>query len=177
MAASSGAYYYAYIERDDAIGAEEMDKETILELWWKYIDDSCQYAIRQPPPLLAEPSCATCKHWHIFRDDTMEMISIYTPKEYEQICRGMKGEIIKAYNEKGEFVDTYNEYIFYGHCKRFPPTLPESDSITRKGFLSNINIKRSNLMAGYIFPVLPQKEVCGEWKRNSWVEERLSERK
>jgi hypothetical protein len=153
-----------------------MDNETIHKLWTEYVDFFCNYVPTGgwgSSPLFDKPSCATCTHWHIFQEETMEVISKYAPEVYEHICQGMKGKST-PYKEDGKVVDSYNEYIFYGYCKRFPPTLPESDSITKKGIFSSKNIKTPRLLPGYIFPVLPQEEVCGEWKQSSRVKDLLA---
>lgn len=153
-----------------------MDKEAIRKLWAKFIE-SFKDSIKQPPWLFTEPNCATCTHWHLLDEDTLEMISISFPKEYEQICRGMEGKIIKAYEEDGRIVDTYNVHIFYGFCKRYPPAWPESDSITRIGLFTRTNTKTPGILSGYRFPFLPHDEQCGEWKQDKWVSEVLSEKK
>ena len=152
-----------------------MDQKEIRELWGKYINKTVKYSLGQPH-LFSRPYCATCTHWHLLDEDSLNAISIYSPKEHEQICRGMKGEIIRPYEEDGQIVDTYTDHIFYGFCKRFPPTWPESDSITKIRLLSIINVKRPRLVTGYRFPVLPHEEWCGEWKQDKWVTEVLSEK-
>lgn len=148
-----------------------MDKEKISELWAKYINESFESSVTQPSHLFSRPNCATCTHWHLADEDTLEMISIYSPKEYEQICRGMEGKITKAYEEDGRTEGSYNVYMFYGFCKRFPPTCPESDSISRIGLFSITNVKIPRILSGYRFPILPHEERCGEWKQDEWVKE------
>lgn len=153
-----------------------MDKEKIRELWAKYINESFEYSIEQPPHLFVKPNCATCVHWHLVDEDTLEMISIRSPKEYEAICRGMEGKIIRTYEEDGQTQGMYNVHMFYGFCKRFPPTWPESDSITRIGLFITTNVKTPRVLSAYRFPFLPHEEECGEWKQGEWVREVLSEK-
>lgn len=153
-----------------------MNKEKIRELWEKYINELFEYSITQPPHLFSMPNCATCTHWHLLDEDVLEMISIHSPREFEYVFRGMEGKIIKAYKENGEIKDTYNDYKFYGYCKRFPPALLESDSVLKIGFFSITNVKIPGILSGYRFPIMPHEEKCGEWKQDEWVRKMLSER-
>lgn len=153
-----------------------MNKEKIKELWTQYINETFQNASTQPPYLFRGPNCATCLYWHLIDEDSLKMVSIYSPKEYEHICHGMEGKIIRLHKEYGQIKDTYNDHMFYGFCKRFPPTWPESDSKTRIGLFSITNVKMPKVLSGYRFPFLPHEEQCGEWKQGEWVKEVLSEK-
>lgn len=153
-----------------------MNKERIKELWAKYINDTFKYAITQPPLLFRDSNCATCDYWHLLGEDVLEVVSIYYPTEYEHICRGMEGKIIRTYKEEGEIKDTYNDHVFYGYCKRFPPLLLESDSILKIGLFSATNTKKPKMLSAYRFPILPHEEQCGEWKQSDWARELLLEK-
>ena len=153
-----------------------MNKEKIRELWTSHINESFEYALTQPPLLFRFPKCATCTHWQLLDEDVLEIISIQSPTEYEQICRGMEGKIIRAYKEDGEIRDTYRDHLFYGYCKRFPPDLLESDSTLEIGLFSIKNRKTPKILTPYRFPILPHEQHCGEWKQAEWAREELSER-
>lgn len=154
-----------------------MNNEDVRELWATYLNDSFKHSIEYPPYLFGQPKCGTCIHWHLIDKDTLDAIEVYSPKEYEQICRGMEGKIIKAFEEDGQIADTYNTHVFYGFCKRFPPASLESDSTTRSGLFSRVNCKTPKVLAGYRFPFLPHEEQCGEWKQSEWAREELSKNK
>ncbi len=148
--------------------------ETASDLWAKFIDDSTKFSLTQPPYTLTASNCGTCKYWHLVDEDTLEVVAAYSPKEYEFMRRGMKEGHIKGYEENGQVVDTYPDHIFYGFCKRFPPTIAESHSKLSFPSLSLADIKRPDILSGYRFPFLPHKESCGEWKQGEWVARALS---
>lgn len=154
-----------------------MHAEKIRELWRKYINDLFDNAISKPPHLFKRPFCATCKYWHLLDADSMEMISINSQNDYDNLVRGMEGNIIRAYKENGEIKDTYRDHIFYGYCKRYPPVLLESDSVIRIGLFSIKNIKTPKLFSGYRFSILPHEQYCGEWTEDEWARDILAEKK
>jgi hypothetical protein len=154
-----------------------MNKEQIKESWQKYIDDLFKYSTSKPPYLFKTPYCATCTYWYLLGEDELEAISIYSPVEYESICRGMEGKIVKAYKEEGEVKDVYTDHLFHGFCKRYPPSLVEPNSTIRfRMFFSFLNVKMPAILSRNAFPVMPHQQWCGEWKQGEWAKEILPEK-
>ena len=154
-----------------------MHAERIRGLWKDYLEDLFKYSLSKPPFLFETPYCGTCFYWNLLNADAMEIIEVIAPNEYEAICRGMEGKIIKAYREDGEIKDTYNEHRFFGFCKRYPPSLMQGNSIIKfNSLLSLKNIKVPMILSGYKFPVMPHDEWCGEWKQGEWVADFMADK-
>ncbi len=153
-----------------------MHAEKIRELWGGYINGLFDNAITKPPFIFKRPFCATCKYWHLIDEDSIEIIRINSQNDYDNICRGMEGNILRSYKEYGEVKDAYRDHIFYGYCKRYPPVLTESDSIIRIGLFSAKIIITPKLLSSCRFPILPHEQYCGEWIQDEWAREILAEK-
>jgi hypothetical protein len=154
-----------------------MSKEKILESWQKYINDLIECSLSKLPFLFKAPYCATCAYWHLLGEDELEALSIYSPGEYESLCRGIEGKIIKAYREDGEVKDVYTDHLFHGFCKRYPPSLVDTNSTIRfKLLFSFVNVKIPAILSRNAFPIMPHDQRCGEWKRDKWVKQFLKEK-
>jgi hypothetical protein len=154
-----------------------MNKEKIWDSWRKYIDDLFINSPSKPPFIFKRPHCATCAYWSLLGEDELRAISIYSPEEYETICRGIEGKIVKAYREEGQVKDSYTDHQFHGFCKRYPPSLVDPNSIIRfRPIFSFVNVKLPNVLPRNAFPVMPHEQWCGEWKQDEWVNEILIEK-
>lgn len=147
-----------------------MYQERIEKLWLKYIDEKMESSLSND--YFSHPHCETCKYYQLFREDVIYPISVYHPDLYKHICDGMEGKIRRTYKEEGVPVESYYDHIFYGFCKRYPPVIREEDSVLKIGLFSIKNNKIHNILDGYRFPVLHNKEWCGEWKLSGWVKKR-----
>ena len=154
-----------------------MNREQIKDSWRKYIDDLFKNSISKLPVIFSSPRCATCAYWLLLGGDELRELSIYTPEEYETIRQGIEGKTVRVYKEKGQFVDSYTTYEFYGFCKRYPPSLVDQDSIIRfRSIFSLENVKLPNILLRNAFPVMPHEQWCGEWKQDEWAKGILKEK-
>jgi hypothetical protein len=155
----------------------KMNREKIRGSWQKYIDGLFEYSLSEPPFLFEGPCCATCAYWHLLGEDELEAISIFSPAEYKSLCEGIEGKIVKAYKEEGEIKDVYTDHLFHGFCKRYPPSLVDTNSTIRfRPIFSFINGKIPAILSTNAFPLMPHKQWCGEWKQAEWVKEILIEK-
>jgi hypothetical protein len=154
-----------------------MTNEQIFEAWADYTCDMIKYSLSSElPHLFKSPHCGTCKFWVLLNQDAMHFVAINSPNEYDKIEKGTKGNILKTYEENGEIVDTYNDYQFYGWCKRMPPTIKVNYSILGiRSLFSKLIRHIPKFIAENSFPAMPHDEWCGEWVKDSWVDDHVEE--
>ena len=161
-----------------------MEAEEYEENWQNYLKNFFQ-GIAAPllvdeesglPYLFANPVCATCQFWHPIHRDGLNQLP--APHEYDLVEKGLNGKILKTVSlGEGEH-DAYNDHVFYGWCKRFPPTNRDTYSIIGFRSLFSLVSRRIPLkVADYQFPLLSHLNTCGEWKKGQWVEGFISENK
>jgi hypothetical protein len=124
----------------------------------------------EKPRLFQDGYCGTCQHWSLLNSAGLHHIAITgPPSEYDEILEHMNGK--KRYVYEGEeYTDTYSDYLFYGWCRRYPPT-------PRSGYyIGSIRSLFSRLIryipmrvSEYEFPLVTHECSCGEWKEAEWV--------
>jgi len=128
------------------------------------------------PYLFASPICATCQYWYPIHRDGLNQLP--APHEYDLVEKGLNGKIIKTVSlGEGEH-DAYSDHVFYGWCKRYPPTNRDTYSIIGfRSLFSLVSRKIPQKVADYQFPLLSHTNTCGEWKQGEWVESFVNEYK
>jgi hypothetical protein len=130
------------------------------------------------PYIFQKPHCNTCVHWKLLNAEALDHIAISSPNEYDEIIKCFEGKRGRIVRDKGTVEDFYNEFRFFGWCKRFPPVYKQEGdySIIRlRTLFSLLNSFNRKRIGEYGFPLMPHDEVCGEWKKDDWVDDWIKE--
>jgi len=151
--------------------------------WWEFLRDKFQgpgaFILFDNesglPELFANPHCATCVYW--FPVHRYGLDKITDPHEIQYMAQGLQGKIHMTVSSGGDH-EGYNDYDFFGRCKRYPP--PHRDTYSIISFRSLISLVSRKIplkVADYSFPVTNYENMCGEWKKGDWVEEFIDKNK
>lgn len=149
-----------------------MHGEKIKETWTKYNQDMFKYSFNEVPNLFQTPRCNTCSHWNLLGEEALHHISISSPKEYDEIIRGLEGKRIRTFKSEGKIEDVYSDFRFFGYCKRYPPASKGGYSIVGfRTLFTLLNRYIPKRIGEYGFPLMPHDEFCGEWNKGKWVDD------